>query len=148
MLNLNLHYIHVYRDGLDMAFSKNQNQLMLWGKYLLNRPVARTAADSLDYWNRSHQHVLKLKVKHPGKIHFISFDKLCCCTAEELEKLYGFLHINANAAQSEKINKAISPPSSIGRGMDEDLNQFSHELLNSYNHTMEALRDTAPIYYL
>jgi hypothetical protein len=48
-----LRYIHVVRHGLDMAFSKNQNQLAFWGERLLGRPVdVNDPSDSLSYWCR------------------------------------------------------------------------------------------------
>src|SRR5690606_16779845 len=35
-------YIHVCRNGLDMAYSTNQNQLKLWGEIILGEPIKET----------------------------------------------------------------------------------------------------------
>ena len=42
-------YIHVMRNGLDMAFSKNQNQLKFW------TDLKPTPKNSLHYWVNVHK---------------------------------------------------------------------------------------------
>jgi hypothetical protein len=53
-------YIHVMRNGLDMAHSRNQNQLRLWGRYLVGPDCRDDPRSSLKYWCRTHQRILRL----------------------------------------------------------------------------------------
>jgi len=63
-----LKYIHVIRNGLDMAFSKNTNQLRNWGAFhgiTVDDPEDPTLA--LRYWIRANKFALNEGVKHLGK---------------------------------------------------------------------------------
>ena len=46
-LSEHVKYIHVVRNGLDMAWSRNQNQLKFWGPLLLGDSVQRKRAERL-----------------------------------------------------------------------------------------------------
>lgn len=56
----NMKYIHVARNGLDMAHSTNQNQLKLWGKYFLNEPFDISPQYSLKFWCIVHERVIRI----------------------------------------------------------------------------------------
>ena len=55
-------YIHVIRNGLDMAFSTNHNQVLLWGgKLLKDSDFNNIHYASLKYWCIFHKKIRKLK---------------------------------------------------------------------------------------
>jgi hypothetical protein len=49
-----LKYIHVARNGLDMAYSTNQNQLQLWGPAALGAESPIDPRNSLRFWCWAH----------------------------------------------------------------------------------------------
>ncbi|KEZ16907.1 hypothetical protein CP98_03879 [Sphingobium yanoikuyae] len=72
-----LRYIHVVRNPLDMALSKNQNQLVNWGAILLDRPIEPGPRDSLSYACAVARRIDRLAALHAGRICLIDFDQLC-----------------------------------------------------------------------
>ena len=86
-----LKYIHVLRDGRDMAFSSNKNQLRLWGHQLLGRTINPDAPqDALDYWCAAHERLLDLQQQH-GSVLLIKFESLVNDPKKSLENLLAFL---------------------------------------------------------
>ena len=73
-------YYHVVRNGIDMAFSRNTNQLRNWGSYI---GISSTNRDEtlenkqLRFWIHSTNYIYNLKQKYGEKIQLISYDKLC-----------------------------------------------------------------------
>src|SRR3954452_19316613 len=45
-----MRFVHVVRDGRDMALSDNRNQLRLYGEQALGRPPADSPLDAAAYW--------------------------------------------------------------------------------------------------
>ncbi len=116
-----LKFIHVIRDGRDMAFSKNQNQLRKHGRAILTlterwsypKPVR-----SILLWER-----VNLRAALYGEMHLrenylrLRFEDLCRASIQNTRQIMQFLHANVDV---ETIARAeISPPSSIGRWQEE-----------------------------
>lgn len=137
--NNDIKYVHVVRDGLDMAFSRNQNQLMMWGDCFLNRPVSKTPSDSLIYWNITHRRILDLKTLYPDRIIITSYDQICKKNKDSLHELYRFTDITPDSQQLEIIDSLIQPPQTLGRGKAQDTNQFDTEILEEYHQIMDAI---------
>ena len=73
----NMKYVHVVRNGLEMAFSSNLNQLKLWGPSLLGRPVAEESPESaFAYWCAVNKRVLSLAASSTGRILILRFEEL------------------------------------------------------------------------
>lgn len=130
-------YLHVVRDGLDMAFSANQQQLVLWGEYFLNRPISIGPKDSLDYWNAAHRKVLALQAQFPDRITTVSYDRLCEYQPNALQKIYDFAGIAIPVEQQETIKALIKPPSTLGRGTAQKNKQFDPLAISEYENIME-----------
>ena len=121
-----LKYIHVVRHGLDMAFSKNQNQLAFWGERLLGRPVdVNDPSDSLSYWCRVHQRVGRYADDLQGRFLSIDFDSFCVEPEKQMPELLDFVGVPSGGANLQDI--AIKPPASTGRFRDHDLSVFRDE---------------------
>jgi len=86
-----LRYIHVVRHGLDMAFSRNQNQLRLWGAHVLGTDGPASPERSLAYWCRTHQRMQRLIADNAHRMYWLDYDALCRAPAEEAAKLCRFL---------------------------------------------------------
>ena len=123
-----LKFIYVYRNGLDMAFSNNQNQLKLWGKIFFNDyDMKINPHNSLRYWCMAHQRVLKLKDQYPEKILMLDFDRLCEDPKENILQLLKFLEYDVDESRLKELQSLVKAPASIGRHKHEDLTQFAKE---------------------
>jgi hypothetical protein len=119
-----LRYLHVMRNGLDMAFSGNQNQLRLWGESFLGRPVADTPADSLAYWVAAHRRIERIAADHPGRVKLLNYDALCQDPAAHLPDLLAFAGVDPDRATLDRLTPLIAPPESIGRHRAQDTSGF------------------------
>lgn len=86
-----LRYIHVVRNGLDMAFSGNQNQLQLWGPRVLGGDGPIDPARSLAYWCRVHRRMQALLAANAGRMYWLDYDVLCRDPERESEALCRFI---------------------------------------------------------
>lgn len=123
-----LKYIHVARNGLDMAYSGNQNQPRLWGRTFLGGEdvVDVTPHYSLKYWCAVHRRILRI-AETAGKQEcflLLNFDRLCQAPLDELHKLFAFLGIAPDANTTERCMAMIKTPASVGRGRIGGLDVF------------------------
>lgn len=117
-----LKFIYVYRNGLDMAYSENQNQLKLWGSIFFNEyNIDINPKNSLRYWCITHKRMLELKNRFASKVFMLDFDKLCLSPEETLQELALFLEYKKNILEFTQL---IKVPSSIGRYKQFPLSQF------------------------
>ena len=130
----NLKYIHMIRHGLDMAFSKNQNQVFNWGPlYGVKRPKlpAEIPSASLQYWIRANQHVLMDgEILGPDRFLQIKFEKLCYSPESEIKKILHFLNIDPARDTYRRALKLPQKPDSMGRYRNHDLGRFDRNDLD------------------
>jgi len=124
-------YIHTVRHGLDMAFSKNQQQLYNWGPlYGVQRPVSPSeeARASLKYWIRVNEKVRNIG-KQMGDDRFLSvnFDELCVSPERGIRGLLSFLGIEVDQEVYQEAVRLPKTPSSTGRYRLQDIRQFDEE---------------------
>jgi len=120
-------YIHIVRNGLDMAHSKNQNQPRLWGQCLLNRPYDGTPSYSLSYWCAVHKRLLQWKSAYPANILMVQFEALCANTFAEIARIIDFCDISHKEKTLLDLSKQIIRPPSISRYMNHPTDIFSPE---------------------
>ncbi len=119
-------YIHSLRNGLDMAFSKNQNQLNNWGEYygvdIKNLPVPKA---SLNYWyNANSKAVMQAKGLLGDRFLLLNFEDFCIDPESGVQKICDFLNIkDINISEISKVVK-IQPTS--GRYKNNDLSVFDN----------------------
>lgn len=118
-------YIHVSRNGLDMAFSANQNQLRLWGPRFLGEAGAVVSPRaSLKYWCHVHRRVLGLSAGLPGHFLMLNYDAFCQAPREHLPALGRFLGIPIDSGQLAALESLVQVPKSIGRFKAHSLDLF------------------------
>ena len=122
--NPSLRYIHVMRNGLDMAYSRNQNQLFRWGAKLLGQDIAATPSASLKYWCAVHRRIQNLMQRFEDRIMLLNFDRLCLAPEQELPKLLNFLNTTCSLSQTVQLRTLIGRPSSMGRYRQYGLSGF------------------------
>jgi hypothetical protein len=123
-----LKYIHVVRSGLDMAYSRNQNQLCLWGPRLLNMdPVPIDPRHALKYWCRVHAHLLDVFERFQGRCLLLNFDQLCMDPRRSLDRMLTFLEVDPSPLRIDTLASLIHPPASIGRYRGFDTSRLDPE---------------------
>lgn len=124
-----LHYIHVVRNGLDMAFSGNVQQLKNFGgNYDIQFPEdnKQLPVAQLDYWIKANEHAINLAEKIlKERFYLLKFEDLCLNPAFEIGNLLGFLKITLPEAVIQQLSTLPKLPSSSGRFKKVDLKIFS-----------------------
>ena len=121
-------YIHVMRNGLDMAHSSNQNQLRLWGPHLLRTSeVEVNARSSLKFWCHVHRRVLTLAEAMPKNFLLLNYDEFCSYPQSRLRDLLKFLEVSVDATTERSLFSLVRPPDSIGRFKHFGLQLFDPE---------------------
>jgi hypothetical protein len=116
-----LHFIHVVRDGRDMAFSTNQNQLRDYGATIVKDlpPDAPVPVRAIALWTRVNLSRAEFAERELGARYLrIRFEDLCARPVEILTELLRF--IDASGDANAIAEKEVSPPPSIGRWRTED----------------------------
>lgn len=114
-LHPSLRYVHVMRNGLDMAYSANQNQLRLWGPRALGERFEDTPRGSLAFWRWAHERVFALAARFPGRVLVVDFDRLCEAPLPELERLLEFVGPVGPVPAPRDLARLVDAPASRGR---------------------------------
>jgi hypothetical protein len=92
----NLKFIHIIRHGLDMAFSKNKQQLKNWGwKFNIHlygkENDTEMAVKQLDYWIMSNQFIREVCAKHPERCLIVYYKDFCTDPIKQIDRMLEFL---------------------------------------------------------
>jgi hypothetical protein len=115
----NLRFLHVVRDGRDMAFSSNQNQLRKHGSLAgLPRPGLSPAAESIALWAWANAGVARYGRESLGDRYLrIRFEDLCQEPAAIVERVLDFLGLEGDPGA---VVDEVVVPSTLGRWRAED----------------------------
>ncbi len=122
-----LKYVHVTRNGLDLAFSANQNQLRLWGPHIIGPACEVSPFYALRYWRMVEERVESIADQLGPDFLLLNFDKLCVTPEPELSRLLDFVGISATVDQRRQLLCSLRKPPTLGRFRDHDLGQFDPE---------------------
>ena len=118
-------YVHVMRNGLDMAYSSNQAQLRLWGHALLTTSDDEvTPRGSLRYWRAAHRRVIAIGQSMGDRFLLVNFDELCREPAKGLEAIVRFIGESVGPQKLEALERLVRPPESQGRFKKLSLDVF------------------------
>jgi hypothetical protein len=110
-----MRYIHVMRNGMDMALSGNQNQLHLWGPRVLGERYRADPGGSLSFWCWAHKRMQEIGCRHDGRVFFVNYDALCDEPVESLLALLGYLGVEPDPTTVRRMAAMVSQPVSRGR---------------------------------
>jgi hypothetical protein len=111
-----LKYIHVIRNGLDMAYSMNQNQLFLWGPAFLGEDFGTSPRHSLKFWCLTHRKILAEAETMGPDFLLLDFEELCRVPERSVKALLEFLDVKtASQGEITAVTQLIHPPESLGR---------------------------------
>lgn len=122
-----LKYVHIRRNGLDMAFSQNQNQLGKWGPVLLNRNVEIGPRDSLKFWGAVDRRMAQITKRFPARVLTVEFEDLVDHPDRVVAQIADFSEVQMSSDQVARFSETIIKPDSVGRHMFQDLSQFDPE---------------------
>jgi hypothetical protein len=113
-----LRFLHVVRDGRDMALSQNQNQLRKHG-HAASIPSDLPAADrSIALWSWVNLEAMRYGEKLLGRRYLrIRFEELCRRPAEVTARVLEFFELEGDAGQ---LAAEVVPPPTLGRWREED----------------------------
>lgn len=131
-LNKQTKFIMVVRNGLDMAFSSNQNQLRLWGPTLLPKEMIQydkygniiySPRISMKYWTLVHRKILQESKALGDNFLMVNFDDMCVNPDKWLHLLCDFLKIEPSIIP-EIRPLVVYQSEGIGRFKKHDISQF------------------------
>ena len=111
----NIKYIHVARNGLDMAHSSNQNQLKFWGQNFIGSSYEITPRFSLQYWCIVHRRVLEIGRSMGSNFLFLNYDNFCSNPESGIFELCEFLGLDDAKVSVPALIEMVDAPDSIGR---------------------------------
>lgn len=126
----NAKYIHLIRNGLDMAYSSNSNQLRNWGFFFDIVPSElelekRKNAFLLKYWVAANNFAISNAEQYMGhNFLLLNFEELCLFPDKSINRICDFLSITVSKEKKKNICNLIIPPGSIGRYKEHDLEVF------------------------
>lgn len=135
-----LRFLHFIRDGRDMAFSENQNQLVKHGDALLGDELrkAKTPVRSIAVWSRVNGAAADYGEKRLGDRYLrVRFEDLCASPAETVGRISEFFGLDGDA---EAAAAAVRPPDTLGRwqlrrkGVVEDLHRTAEPALARFGY--------------
>lgn len=119
-----LKYIHITRNGVDMAYNKNQNQLGKWGPVYLSRNVEIGPRDSLAYWCAVHRRMARITKQFPDRIFHLDYDKLIADPRPQLAAMFDFLGTDLDSATLDAFAGEIFVPETVSQRPLRDLSLF------------------------
>jgi hypothetical protein len=120
-----LRYIHVMRNGLDMAFSENQTQARLWGKILTGAPYESGPAYALRYWRAANERTLITGRRMGENFCAVNFDAFCADPVRRIDSLAEFAGVKLDSAAAAAIAADVKMPTTIGRFRRHDMSAFT-----------------------
>jgi hypothetical protein len=116
----NARYILVLRNGLDMAYTKNVQQMVFWGRRYQIDCNDLSPKNKFKYWYRSNQATIKLVKEHfPGNFLVMKLEDLWLEKEEKIKELLAFAGLESSNAPAE-IWEIPKIPDSLGRYRKHD----------------------------
>lgn len=116
-------FIHVVRDGRDMAFSKNNTQLEKYGMYYLppELDTAPLPVRLIACWSAINLSAARLgQEKLKDNYLLVRFEDMCNHPNQTVEQINDFLGIPKNETAFTRAAAGIKRPDSIGRWRSQD----------------------------
>jgi hypothetical protein len=116
-----LKFVHLVRDGRDMAYSPNQNQLSKHGRALLTREELslEQPLQSMALWARLNSRRADYGEAHLGPRYLrVRFEDLCAAPLPVFQRIVQFLGLRNDVAEIGCLE--VAPPASLGRWRAQD----------------------------
>jgi hypothetical protein len=113
-----LRYVYVARHGLDMAYSRNQTQLRIWGaRFGVAAPDDAPAPEAqVDFWIAATRRAVELGRERLGeRFLFLRFEDLCRAPEVQIGRLLEFAGLDHDDAIVRRLAAEVEAPASMGR---------------------------------
>jgi len=121
-------YILVVRNGLDMAYTNNVQQLQYWGDYLNLDSSDMSPMNKFEFWYRYNKHILSRAKELYGELFLlIKLEDLCLKKEEGIKKLFNFIPIE-NSYVPPSILEVPNLPKSYQRYLEHDTSWIDDEV--------------------
>ena len=107
-----LRFIHVVRDGRDMALSDNRNQLDLYGPAVFGREPQATPQEMVGFWSWANLRVAQQGERLGGRYLAVRLEDLCADPAREVARISAFAGC---AGSIDAALDSVQAPASLGR---------------------------------
>ncbi len=114
----NMKFIHVIRDGRDMALTANKNLLRKHGAYLLDDPDCEkdTVHAQFKLWALGNKMAWDAGKKYLGKNYLLlDYDQLCNSSESEIRRLLNFLGLEEDGPLVDRCLQMIHHPRGFAR---------------------------------
>ncbi len=116
-----LRFVHLVRDGRDMAFSKNENQLRKHGSLYLSEEQQHLSRPEqlITLWSHANLAVVDYGERELGDRYLrVRFEDLCADPMTVVGHLLDFAGLDTNL--QDIVPLEIEPPASLGRWREQD----------------------------
>jgi hypothetical protein len=114
-----MRFLHVLRDGRDMAFSRNQNQPRRYGAAMLGPDVdLESPAGAITLWTEVNLAAAEFGERELGERYLrIRYEDLCTDPQPVIARMLGFLELTGDPAE---LAAEVQAPPTVGRWRAKD----------------------------
>jgi hypothetical protein len=124
-------FIHVVRNGLDMAYSSDRNQLNMVGDLVLGQTERQQPLplQAIAYWQRVNVAAADFGERHLGRRYLrVRFEDVCTSPERVCAELFEFVGATYGAGHATAASEEVDIPLTIGRWRDHPAAEV-HELM-------------------
>ena len=134
-----MRYVHVVRDGLDMAYAGKTWQVRHWSHLydLPEDPDTPLPLRQLRFWTAANRRAIDYGTHAmTGRFLVVHYEDFCARPAPHIDRILDFLDLPRDMALSDDLVR----PTSIGRSADRDLGLFPQADLDAARMVMARVR--------
>ena len=122
-------FIFLIRNGLDMAYSKNDQQFRNYGFYFGLDAKCNTPKNRFEFWYRFNEYVLRiLSKKGYNNYKVVYFEKLIKESKESMSEICEFLNIEIGDTVLKNAVEKIKNKGTIGRFKEKDISWVDYDV--------------------
>ena len=116
-----MRFIHVIRDGLDMAYSDNRVQLRRFGQLVLgDQETELSEARAIRYWDRVNGLTADYGEGEMRERYLrVRLEDLCDRPHAVVQGIYDFLEVEADDSRVTAAADKVAPPATLGRWREQ-----------------------------
>ena len=109
-----MRFVHLVRDGRDMAFSPNRFALDLYGRFALGRPPTDAPEDRVRYWAWANTRAADDAAPLGDRYLLLRHEDLCDDPGAQIGRLARFVGVTEGEATA-RAAELVERPSTLGR---------------------------------
>ena len=122
-----IRYIHVIRNGLDMAYSKNNNQIRNWGGLfgIVDVDSPPTPKQLLEFWVVANNFAINKALHLLGeRALIVKYENLCKEPEVEIKKIANFIGYGGDEKYIHEMCLVVENPASLGRYKQHNISKI------------------------